>query len=151
MSLTAKQKCFVKEYLIDLNATQAAIRAGYSEKTAKSVGSENMTKPDIQQAIQKEMDVRSKKTEITAEYVLNGIKGVIEKHSTDETTNASNTVLKAFELLGKHLKLFTDKTEITGKDGAPISIEDATVRASRVAALIAQANSRKDEGESSEV
>ncbi|APB77396.1 terminase small subunit [Paenibacillus polymyxa] len=70
MSLTDKQNMFVKEYLIDLNATQAAIRAGYSKKTARKIGNENLTKPDIQAAIEKAMADRSKRTEITADRVL---------------------------------------------------------------------------------
>ncbi|MCY9513302.1 terminase small subunit [Paenibacillus apiarius] len=70
MALTPKQEMFVAEYLIDLNATQAAIRAGYSPRTARKIGQENLTKPDIQRAIQEAMDARSKKTEITAEMVL---------------------------------------------------------------------------------
>ena len=51
--LTAKQERFVQEYLVDLNATQAAIRAGYSRKTAYSIGEENLKKPDIQDFWQK--------------------------------------------------------------------------------------------------
>ena len=54
--MTAKQMRFCDEYLIDLNATQAAIRAGYSEKTAKQIGQENLTKPDLQEYIKKRMD-----------------------------------------------------------------------------------------------
>ncbi|MFW5438107.1 terminase small subunit [Paenibacillus apiarius] len=70
MALTAKQNAFVQEYLIDLNATQAAIRAGYSAKTARKIGQENLTKPDIQKAIQEAMGERSERTEITADMVL---------------------------------------------------------------------------------
>ncbi|WP_198536599.1 terminase small subunit [Paenibacillus sp. DMB5] len=70
MALTAKQKLFATEYLVDLNATQAAIRAGYSAKTAGSVGQENLTKPEIKIAIKKAMDKRSERTEITADMVL---------------------------------------------------------------------------------
>lgn len=65
MSLTDKQKRFCEEYLVDLNATQAAIRAGYSEKTARSIANENLTKPDIQnyiQELQKEISDRNKIT-----------------------------------------------------------------------------------------
>ena len=51
VGLTARQQRFVDEYLVDLNATQAAIRAGYSKKTAKSVGHENLTKPDVKAAV----------------------------------------------------------------------------------------------------
>lgn len=69
-NLTPKQQRFVEEYLIDLNATQAAIRAGYSEKTAKSVGHENLTKPDIQKAIEEAQNKRQEQTQIDAAYVL---------------------------------------------------------------------------------
>ncbi|WP_082017872.1 terminase small subunit [Leisingera sp. ANG-Vp] len=70
MALTAKQERFVAEYLIDLNATQAAIRAGYSAKTAHSVGHENLRKPEIAKAIQEAQAKRSEKTGITQERVL---------------------------------------------------------------------------------
>lgn len=70
MALTDKQEMFAKEYIVDLNATQAAIRAGYSERTAKSIGQENLTKPDLQAYIQQLMEERSKRTEITADMVL---------------------------------------------------------------------------------
>lgn len=70
MALTAKQQRFVAEYLIDLNATQAAIRAGYSEKTAYSVGHENLKKPDVQAGIQAAMKSRSDRTKIDADWVL---------------------------------------------------------------------------------
>lgn len=70
MALTAKQQRFVDEYLIDLNATQAAIRAGYSPKTARSISNENLTKPDIQAAIEKGMQARSGRVEITQDMVL---------------------------------------------------------------------------------
>ncbi|NKX40334.1 terminase small subunit [Rhodobacteraceae bacterium R_SAG2] len=70
MALTAKQERFVAEYLIDLNATQAAIRAGYSVKTAHSVGHENLKKPEIAKAIQEAQAKRSERTEITQDRVL---------------------------------------------------------------------------------
>lgn len=68
--LTAKQKRFVAEYLIDLNATQAAIRAGYSVQSAYSIGDENLKKPEIDAAIKKAMAERSKRTGINADRVL---------------------------------------------------------------------------------
>ena len=71
VELTAKQSRFVDEYLIDLNATQAAIRAGYSEKTARQTAAENMTKPHIETAIQERMNRRSERTQVDADYVLN--------------------------------------------------------------------------------
>src|SRR5215475_13754680 len=68
--LTPKQATFVREYLKDLNATQAAIRAHYSPKTAFVVGYENLKRPYIQAAIQAAMDARAKRTEITIDRVL---------------------------------------------------------------------------------
>lgn len=68
--LTPKQKRFVEEYLVDLNATQAAIRAGYSQRTASSIGEENLRKPEIDFAIQAAQAKRSERTEITQDMVL---------------------------------------------------------------------------------
>jgi phage terminase small subunit len=70
MALTAQQKRFVAEYLIDLNATQAAIRAGYSQKTAKSQGNRLLTNVDVAAAIQEAQAKRSNRTEITQDRVL---------------------------------------------------------------------------------
>lgn len=116
---------FCKEYLIDLNGAQAAIRAGYSEKTAKEIASENLTKPNIVEYIQKQMDKRAEKTEINAEYVLKTIKSTIERCSQAEPVMINGepsgeykfdaaSVLKGCELLGKHLKLFSEKIEHSG-------------------------------------
>lgn len=68
--LTKKQKRFVEEYLIDLNATQAAIRAGYSVDTAAVIGCENLIKPNIQQEIAKAMAERSKRTGVNQDRVI---------------------------------------------------------------------------------
>ena len=68
--MTKKQKRFVEEYLIDLNATQAAIRAGYSPATAKEIGCENLTKPNIAAAVSQAMAERSKRTGINQDRVL---------------------------------------------------------------------------------
>lgn len=70
MALTKKQKIFVDEYLIDLNATQAAIRAGYSPDTAGSIGSENLKKPEIRARIEKTMAERSKRTGINQDRII---------------------------------------------------------------------------------
>ncbi|MDI9222135.1 terminase small subunit [Pantoea sp. EA-12] len=68
--LTPKQEMFCREYLIDLNATQAAIRAGYSKKTARASGCENLTKPNIAEQIARLKSGRNERTEIDADYVL---------------------------------------------------------------------------------
>lgn len=70
MALTKKQKIFVDEYLIDLNATQAAIRAGYSPDTAGSIGSENLKKPEIRARIEKAMAEHSKRTGINQDRII---------------------------------------------------------------------------------
>ena len=68
--LTPKQQRFIDEYLIDLNATQAAIRAGYSPESARETGCENLTKPNISNAISKALAIRSRRTGINADRVL---------------------------------------------------------------------------------
>lgn len=68
--MTKKQKKFIEEYLIDLNATQAAIRAGYSPDTAGSIGSENLKKPEIRVRIEKAMAERSKRTGINQDRII---------------------------------------------------------------------------------
>ena len=71
--MTKKQKRFVEEYLVDLNATQAAIRAGYSPQTARDIGCENLTKPNIQNAIATAMADRSRRTGINQDRVIQEI------------------------------------------------------------------------------
>lgn len=124
--LSDKQKRFVEEYLIDCNATQAAIRAGYSQKRASELGYQLLQKTTVQQTIQKAMDERAKRTEITADYVLQGLKTVADRcmkgepiidregNETGEWRFDSGGANRALELLGKHLKLFTDKVEHSG-------------------------------------
>ena len=103
MSLTAKQQRFIQEYLIDLNATQAAIRAGYSAKTAGQIGDENLKKPQIARAVRAAVDERAIRTALTADKVLADIERVRAKA---EAEGQLNTALRASELQGKHLKLF---------------------------------------------
>ena len=142
--MTKKQKRFVEEYLIDLNATQAAIRAGYSPDTAKSIGSENLTKPDIRAAVDKAEAERSRRTGINQDRVIREIAKLAflnpvdvidmdeatvkgEAHRDDTACIASVKVkniptddvktydkLKALELLGRHLGMFNDKVKVEG-------------------------------------
>lgn len=70
MALTPKQQKFADEYLIDLNATQAAIRAGYSPKTAKEIGAENLTKPNIRAYIDERMAEHSARTGVNQERII---------------------------------------------------------------------------------
>ena len=114
MELSIKQITFIAEYLKDGNATRSAIAAGYSEKTAKEQGARLLTNVNVKEELAKRFKRQQERTEITADYVLNGIKAVAEN------TEKDNDKLKAYELLGKYLKLFTDKTELSGKDGGPL-------------------------------
>jgi len=147
--LTARQARFVWEFLLDLNATQAAIRSGYSLRTANRTASENLSKPVIQEAIQKAQLERSKRLEMSADKVSSEIAKIafsdarklfdengnlIPVHLLDDDTAVTIArievteieagedapltrikkikpldKLKALELLGKHLALFTDR------------------------------------------
>lgn len=111
--LTVKQERFCTEYIIDLNATQAAIRAGYSKKTANRIASENLSKPDIQRKIQELQQERAERTEITQDRVLKELAGIGFAPITKGKIKAADKT-KALELLGRHLGMFTDKLQIEG-------------------------------------
>ena len=102
---------FVKEYLVDLNATQAAIRAGYSEKTANRIGPELLVKTCIATEVQKAMNKRSQGVEVSSDWVLKTIKDTTQACIDDDPVKNASSIFKGGELLGKHLKLFTDKIE----------------------------------------
>lgn len=115
--LTAKQKRFVEEYLVDLNATQAAIRAGYSENTATIIGHENLRKPNISEAIAEARNKLSERSEWSAEQILRDIRQIAEN-----VQEQAKDRLKAYELGGKHLGMFKDKVEMTGEGGGPLKV-----------------------------
>lgn len=145
MTLTPKQVRFVEEYLIDLNATQAATRAGYSAKTANEQGARLLANVSVRSALQDAMADRAKRMEMTADYVLTTIRDTVErckqavpvldrkgKPVLVSTPNGDvapaytfdpMAVLRGAELLGKHLKLFTEKTELTGPNGGPLQFQ----------------------------
>lgn len=108
MALTLKQERFVQEYLVDLNATQAAIRAGYSAKTASRIGPELIGKTCISEAIQKAIKKREKRTEVTQDYVIEKLREIAEKDASDgpESDLKYSSKIKALELLGKHVGAF---------------------------------------------
>ena len=90
--LTNKQKKFIDEYLVDLNATQAAIRAGYKEKAAYRTGAENLRKPQIQEEIQKRMQERQQRTEVTQDMVVKELAAIAFARATDYVEIRSNGV-----------------------------------------------------------
>lgn len=107
--LSDKQKRFCEEYLIDLNATQAAIRTGYSEKTAKEQASRLLTNVNVTAYIQsKQAEIRDRNA-ITVDFVVNGIKDIAVQGEQE------NNRLKAFDLLGKHLGIYelNNKLEVS--------------------------------------
>lgn len=132
--LTDKQKRFIEEYLVDLNATQAAIRAGYSAKTADVQGAQNLVK--LKGFIQEEQNKRSERVQITQDEVIRRLlenadiasgKKPIVLTQTRKTEDGKfigddvaqfvyepSSVNKALELLGKHLGMFKDKVEVSG-------------------------------------
>lgn len=81
--MTAKQQRFCDEYLIDLNATQAAIRAGYSKKTAKQIGQENLTKLDIKEYIEKRMAEKEKELIADQDEVLKYLSSVMRREKKE--------------------------------------------------------------------
>jgi phage terminase small subunit len=109
--LTAKQQRFIEEYLIDLNATQAAIRAGYSEKNADKIGSQLLGKTRVKEQIDKALEKRSNKLNLDAEWVLTRLMDISNAAYQANDYSPAN---KATELIGKHLGLFTDKLEVKG-------------------------------------
>ena len=132
--LTPKQARFVEEYLVDLNATQAAIRAGYSEKTARQVASENLSKPYIQEAVAQAPRERSERTKVDQDWVIErliaihdaamGAHPVYDKEGEEKGfTFNPNAANRALELLGRHLGMFTDRLDLGGTLG--IRHEDA--------------------------
>ena len=129
MALTRKQKRFADEYLIDLNATQAAIRAGYSAKTAKVTGAKLLTKANLRAYIDEQLDrLHSEKTadaQEVVEYLTSVLRGesegeeLVNEFQGDGISKAVNVKkkpsekdkLRAAELLGKRFGIFTDKIE----------------------------------------
>lgn len=133
--LTAKQDAFCREYLIDLNATQAAIRAGYSEASARQCGYENMMKPDVQERVAELMAERNKSVRIDAEYVLRQAVKIHERcmQEVEPCTTAKGEQIKdddgnplyafdakaavaALKLVGDHVgvQAFKQQTELSG-------------------------------------
>lgn len=111
-NLTPKQQRFVEEYLIDLNATQSAIRAGYSEKTAQEQSSRLLSNVMVQEAVQKAKNKLSERTELTVDMVVNGLLKEAQDYAEGSTQSAR---VSAWAHLGKHLGMFKDKVEHSGK------------------------------------
>ncbi len=110
-ALTAKQRRVVDEYLIDSNATQAAVRAGYSVKTAGAIGFENLKKPEIAAEVAKRQAALAEKSGITAGMVIGGLLKEAE-YFGEGCSHAAR--VSAWEKLGKHLGMFVEKVNVSG-------------------------------------
>lgn len=120
--LTEKQQRFIEEYLIDFNATQAAIRAGYSVRTASAVGHENLRKPEIVKALNEAKQKRCMRTQINADYVLQRLVE-IDQMDVADILNADGSVLPVKEwpeVWRKTLSGFDVLTMMDKEDGQSI-------------------------------
>ena len=132
--LTQKQELFCKEYLVDLNATKAAKRAGYSAKTCASIGGENLQKPEIQERLQELIQKRSQRVEIDADWVLKQAVSSFEFNAQEVFDNEGNPKMvnataaaKFLELTGKHTRIqaFEKEKEAPTSPEIHIHITDA--------------------------
>ena len=142
--LTPKQQCFIEEYLIDLNATQAAIRAGYSKNSARQIGDENLSKPVIAAAVAEAKRERTKRTRVDADWVL---RQAVELHRRcmqeikparnpktgkqvyDDEGNALFTfnaaaANRALEIIGKHVEVAAFRERLEISSGSGLSLEE---------------------------
>ena len=128
--LTPKQQAFCEEYLIDLNARQAAIRAGYKKTSASEQGYENLNKPQIAERITSLMAERSRKTSIDAAWVLKeAVKSysfnageVADTDGNPKMVNAASAS-KFLEMCGKHVDVKAFDNDVVTTDDKPLKIE----------------------------
>lgn len=134
-ALTEKQKKFCDEYLLDCNATQAAIRAGYSPKTAYSIGEENLRKPELKAYIDEQLKILHSQKTADAQEVLEYLTAVMRGEHTEQTLKligdgvqsitdidvSAKERLKAAELIGKRYGMFKDNVSV---DLEPVMIVD---------------------------
>ncbi|EFM33864.1 terminase small subunit [Streptococcus pyogenes ATCC 10782] len=134
--LTLKQKRFADEYIISANATAAAIKAGYSKKTARSIGQENLTKPDIKAYIDERLEKLDSEKIADQKEVLQYLSSVMRGEQQEKTLISIGELgqeivdidvgakdrLKAAELLGKRYRLFTDKVEMDVSSDVTINV-----------------------------
>ena len=121
--LSPKELLFVAEWLVDKNAKQAAIRAGYMPRNAGKTGFELLQRPRVQAAVRKALKDQQTRTLITADQVLKDIHRI---STTAEGRGEDMAALKGLELIGKHYKLFTEKHEHGGIGGGALVLQVTT-------------------------
>lgn len=136
-SLTSKQLRWIEEYLVDFNGAAAAIRAGYSEKSARSIAHENTTKPDIQAVLQARQAATAKELQITREGVVRGLLDAFEMAKADRQPSVMVSAMAAVaKLLGLYA-VETKRVELTAGQGA-VQSNFAAMNDAQLLALIAQ-------------
>jgi len=142
--MTEMQRRFALEYLSDpkRNATQAAIRAGYAPKNAKSTAYWLLKDPEIVKYLDRELTRHLRKMQVNEEMVIKGILGTI-KMAEDAGQGAwqGQTMMRGYELLGKHLGIFTDKVELNTDQ----EIVDAIIRGRQYAERARQREERRQQ------
>lgn len=123
--LTPKQAAFVREYLVDLNASQAAVRAGYSPRSAARIAIHLLNKTHVAQAVQQAQDARAAQVRRSAHDVLRDIRDVTTKA---RDAGQYKVALRGLELEGKHLGMFTERVEMSGNLHISALIEEARSR-----------------------
>lgn len=136
--LTLKQKRFADEYIITGNATESAVKAGYSKTTARSIGQENLTKPDIKNYIDERLKILDSEKIADQKEVLQYLSAVMRGEHKEKTLISigefgqeivdidvgAKDRIKAAELLGKRYKLFTDKVEVDANIETVVFVDD---------------------------
>ena len=136
--LTLKQKRFADEYIITGNATESAVKAGYSKNTARSIGQENLTKPDIKNYIAERLKILDDEKIADQKEVLQYLSAVMRGEHKEKTLISigdfcqeivdidvgAKDRLKAAELLGRRYKLFTDKVEVDANIETVVFVDD---------------------------
>lgn len=124
IKLKPKELIFAEEWLKTTNATQSAIKAGYSKRTAYSAGSRLLKKVDVKQYIDERLAEMKENSIADTDEVMQFLSSTMRGDIPDQfgLDPALNDRLKAAELIGKRYKLFTDKQEISGADGEPIKV-----------------------------
>jgi len=123
--LTPKQERFCAEYLVDYNATQAAIRAGYSKKTAKQIGQENLTKPDLAEYIKKRMDEKEKALIADQDEVLKYLSAVMRREKTESVVVTLSKEVSAYEPVNGTIRKRITREEIPQIIDIPAKLSDA--------------------------
>jgi phage terminase small subunit len=114
--MTAKQEAFALEYLKDKNATQAAIRAGYSAKTARSIACEMLARPDIQEFVRTKQEEARKNATITVDGIVDQLQEIASNVLAKDADR-----IRALELIGKYLGMFTERVEMKGQLDTTVS------------------------------